>query len=79
MNYPKDMFVFSHIKNWLRFKGSAFDFRQFNFGYAALADYLLSFPQDKWEYMTEEAFEFEKTCRIGNIEDIEKILEGLEK
>lgn len=55
------------------------DFREFDFDYNALADYLLSFPRDKWEDMTERAFEYEKICRIGNIEDIEKILQNLEK
>lgn len=54
------------------------DFRQFDFNYAALADYLLSFPKDVWEDMVERAFEYEKTHRIGNIEDIEHVLQSLD-
>jgi hypothetical protein len=53
------------------------DFRKFNFDYGALIDFLISFPRDRWEWMTERAFNYEQTCRIGNIDDIEKLLSGL--
>jgi len=53
------------------------DFRDFNNDYVALADYLLHFPKDRWEYITEKGYEYEKTCRIGNIEDIEVQLRKL--
>lgn len=53
------------------------DFRDFNFDYSALADYLLRFPREKWEFMTNLGFEYEKSCRIGNISDIEDKLRKL--
>jgi hypothetical protein len=53
---PKDLFI---------------DFREFYGDYNRLTDYLLSFPQSQWEDMTERAFEWNKTNRIGNVEDLE--------
>lgn len=53
---PRDLFI---------------DFRDFYRQYDKLSDYLRSFPKSRWEDMTERAFEWNKTNRIGNIEDLE--------
>jgi len=53
------------------------DYRDFNFDNAALSDYLLSFPKSKYIDMVDAAYEWVKTCRIGNIDDLEVILRGL--
>jgi hypothetical protein len=45
--------------------------------YNSLSSLLKSFPKNKWEDMTEKAFEWNKTNRIGNIEDIENTISEL--
>ena len=59
---PKDLFI---------------DYREFS-GMENLANYLLSFPKERWIEMTEKAYEWEKTCDIGSMENLETILKGLE-
>jgi hypothetical protein len=54
------------------------DFRDFGFDIKALADYLISFPKDKYIEMTEAAYKWVKTCRIGSVEDLENLLKDLE-
>lgn len=53
------------------------DYRQFNFDNAALSKYLLSFSKERYIEMTEAAYEWTKTCRLGSIEDLEVILKQL--
>jgi len=60
---PKDLFI---------------DFRDFytpsSRNYTTLSNLLASFPKSKWIDMTEKAFEWNKTNRIGNIEDLESVI-----
>lgn len=50
------------------------DFRKFNRNYKVLADYLNSMSKDQWTDMTEAAFEWNKTNRIGSVEDLESTI-----
>lgn len=54
------------------------DFRQFyspkKRDYFALSKLLNNFPKSKWVDMTERAYEWNKTNRIGNVEDIENTI-----
>jgi hypothetical protein len=54
------------------------DFREFYHprrrDYRKLSQHLVSFPKNQWEDMTEKAFEWNKTNRIGNVEDIETVI-----
>ena len=43
-----------------------------------LAYFLTNFPKEKWIEMTEAAYEWEKTCDIGSMENLETILKGLQ-
>jgi len=60
---PKDLFI---------------DFRDYydtnHRDYDRLSSDLANFPRNKWEDMTERAFEWNKTNRIGNIEDLESTI-----
>lgn len=58
---PKDLFI---------------DYRDFS-NLQELSDYLVSFPEQRWVDMTEKAFEWYKTCKIGDIETLEGILSSL--
>jgi len=56
---PKDFFI---------------DYRDFDFDNKALSDFLVSFPKSRYIEMTEAAYEWNKTCDIGRVEDLENIL-----
>ena len=43
----------------------------------ALAYFLTNFSDERWIEMTEKAYEWEKTCDIGSMENLETILQGL--
>jgi hypothetical protein len=58
---PKDLFI---------------DYRDFS-NLHQLAEYIKNFPKQQWIDMTEKAYEWYKTCRIGNIEDLESLLQSL--
>jgi hypothetical protein len=58
---PKDLFV---------------DFRKFN-TLKQLAEYLINFPEQKWVDMTEKAFEWYKTCKIGDMDELEYLFTSL--
>ncbi len=53
------------------------DYRDFFGDYKKLMDHLLSFTEEKYNEMTEEAFKWSKTSRIGSISDLEKVLSTL--
>lgn len=42
-----------------------------------LSDYLKNFTEQQYIDMTEKAYQFDLNCRLGNIEDLEKILKEL--
>jgi len=53
------------------------DYREFNFDNKKLANYLLTFPKEKYIDMTERAFEWNRTNEFGNVENLEKIFQTL--
>lgn len=56
---PKDLFI---------------DFRDFYGDYDKLAEYLIKFPKEKYLNMVERAYNWNKTCKIRLVEDLDKIL-----
>ena len=52
------------------------DFRDFE-NLSALANYIINFEKEKWVDMTEKAFEWYKTCKISNMDDLESLLSSL--
>lgn len=56
---PKDLFI---------------DFRDFQNDYKRLAEYLINFPREKYIEITERAYEWNKTCDIRLVSDLDKIL-----
>jgi hypothetical protein len=58
---PKDLFI---------------DYRDFK-NLQDLSDYLVTFPKQQWIDMTEKAFEWYKTCKIGDIGVLEELLKSL--
>ena len=50
------------------------DFRDFQNDYDRLAEYLINFPKEKYLGMTERAYEWNKTCKIRKIKDLDAIL-----
>ncbi len=50
------------------------DFRDFRNDYDLLAEYLINFPKEKYLAMTEKACEWDKTCKIRKVEDLNAIL-----
>jgi hypothetical protein len=65
-----------NIEDWVP-SNLYIDYREFNFDNTKLSEYLLNFPKQKYVEMTEAAYEWNKTNRIGNIQDLEEILCGL--
>lgn len=53
------------------------DYRLFNGDIKALSRYLLNMSKSQYEDMIEKAFEWQKTSRLGSIEDLESILSNL--
>ncbi len=51
------------------------DFRKYD--YAELNTLLAEFPKQRFIDMTEKAFEWNKTCRLGSMEDLRELLENL--
>lgn len=45
--------------------------------YENITEVLKNFQKNKWEDMVEKAFEWQKTNRIGNVEDVENIINEL--
>ena len=56
---PKDLFI---------------DYRDFDFDNNKLSDYLLSFPKHKYIEMANNAYEWNKSNKIGDVHTLEKIL-----
>lgn len=54
------------------------DYRKFKSD-SELASYLASMSKNQYEDMTEKAFEWDRTSRLGNVEDVCKLIEDLSK
>lgn len=59
---PKDLYI---------------DFRDFKEDYGRLSEYLINFPKEKYLDMTERAYKWSKTCKIGLIKDFENLLKAV--
>ncbi|GAH72585.1 unnamed protein product, partial [marine sediment metagenome] len=59
---PKDLYI---------------DFRDFYGDYSRLAEYLINFPKEKYLEMTERAYKWYKTCKLGLADDFENLLNSV--
>lgn len=63
---PKDLYI--DLRDYF------IDEKKFTFDLDKLSNDLINFPKDRYIDMTEKAFEWQKTNKIGNVIEIEKVL-----